>query len=145
MVDCPAVRFTPVELAANVQLAGTVTTSDKEKVCVTPPPVAMMVSGYEPVLTVLAVVSVRVLAAGPLTVDGEKAAVTPVGKAEMERETAELNPFWGVAAIAIWPLLPSAILRDAALGASVNVGLGITTGIASVPVNPLPLAVSRRL
>ncbi len=70
-------------------------------VLVSPPPVAEIVKGYEPVFTVLAAVSVRVLlppAAAMLV--GAKLLVIPVGIPVTVSESAELNPLDGVAVTA---------------------------------------------
>jgi hypothetical protein len=49
VVDCPAVSLTDEGLAAMVHEAGVVITSVKGALCVTPPPVAAIDNGYEPV------------------------------------------------------------------------------------------------
>ena len=58
------------------------------------PPMAVIVTVEVPGLAVAAAVKVRVLVEVelPLTLDGEKAAVTPVGRPEAVKLTVELNP-----------------------------------------------------
>ena len=77
-------------------------------VWVTPPPLAVTVTFEVPVVAVLVAVNVRVelpLPGAAMDV-GLKLAVTPEGKPEAERETAELKPPLTVVAIVLLPELP---------------------------------------
>ena len=96
LAACPAVTVTLLGFADSVQLGGTLTTNETDAVRVTPPPLAVTVTGYEPAFTLVATVNVRVLPAVAAAVADENAAVTPVGKPAAEKLTEALNPFCGV-------------------------------------------------
>ena len=81
---------------------------DRVAVCVTPPPEAVIVMLEVPVAAVELVVMVMIelpLPGAAIEV-GLKLAVTPVGRPEAERETAELNPPLTLAEIVLLPELP---------------------------------------
>jgi hypothetical protein len=71
----------------------------------------------------------------------EKTAVTPAGKPATEREMAELKPFSSAVVKVVLTELPPVTLRDAVVGDSVNVGVGIVTETANFAVWPPPVAV----
>jgi hypothetical protein len=140
---CPAVRLSAFGLAVKLHIGGRVTTSEKATVRVTPPPVAVTVSGYVPPFAFWPTARVRVLlaAAAPLTLAGENKAVTPAGKPETERPTVDENPFCGVMVNDTLLLVPRRSLAVVAVAAKTKVGTGTVSGRERVWLKPpLPVA-----
>lgn len=108
VVDSPADNCTKAGLIARVQAGGTIMVSVRGAVWVIPPPVAVMVSGYDPALAVVAIVSVKVLApaVAPAIVAGEKTAAAPVGRPETDSAIVELKRFSGVVSMTTSAALP---------------------------------------
>jgi len=93
-------------------------------VCVTPPPLAVTVIVEVPLVAVLPTVNVSVELPPPgAAMDaGLKLAVTPVGRPDAERETAELKPPLTVVEIVVLPELPWMTERLAGDALSVKFG-----------------------
>jgi hypothetical protein len=114
-------------------------------VCVTPPPLAVIVTWEVPVVAALLAVKVRVelpLPGAPIKV-GLKLAVTPAGRTEADREIAELNPPVTVVEIVLLPEPPC--VTDKLVGAALRVKLGFAAAFTVrvtvvVCVTPPPLA-----
>lgn len=66
------------------------------------------------------------LTAVPVMLVGEKAAVTPVGRAEIERATTELNPFCAVAKTLTDVELPAMTGNEVSDGARAKLGAAMT-------------------
>jgi hypothetical protein len=147
LVDWPTSSVTLAGFAERAQLAGTVTTRDKEAFCVTPPPLAVTLNGYVPAAAVFATVRVSMLEppAAPLIVAGENAAATPAGCPVTVRATTELKPFCGVMETKTLAALPASALTDVAPAETVNEGAGMITVIGSVAVFPAPAADTARV
>lgn len=98
-------------------------------VCVTLPPVAVTVMVEVPVMAVLPTVnvSVELPLPGAARDAGLKLAVTPVGRPEVERETAELKPPLTAVDIVVLPELPWMTERLA--GDAVSVKFGEAAGL----------------
>ncbi len=94
------------------------------------PDVPVIVTVAVPVAAVtLAVrVSVLLLVAG----SGLNAAVTPLGKPDVERVTLPLKPFDGVMLIVLVPWLPCTMLTLLGLADSVKFGAGVTVRLIVV-------------
>src|SRR5581483_408126 len=93
-------------------------------VCVTPPPLAVTVTFDVPTAAVLLAVnvSVELPPPGAAIEAGLKLAVTPAGKPEAERATAELKPPLTVVEMAVLPELPCVTDKLAGDAASVKLG-----------------------
>jgi hypothetical protein len=116
-------------------------------VCVTVPPVAVTVTFAVPVVAVaLAVnVSVELPLPGAAMEVGLKLAVTPAGKPEAERVTAELNP--PLTALEMVELPEAPCVTDRLPGDALRVKFGVATaltvtGMVTVCVSPPPVAVT---
>ena len=116
--DAPMVKF---------GVAAALTVSAMVVLWVSAPEVPVMVTVAGPVVAVLEAVSVRVDVAlpfaGGVTGLGEKAAVTPLGRAEVLSVVAELNPFTLVTVMVLEALEPRATLT--ALGEAATVKPGV--------------------
>ncbi len=124
---------------------GAATTSATVVVAFSEPLVPVMVSVEVLAEAVEAAVSFSALAVVPLTEAGEKTAVTPEGKPETVRTTAELKPFWPVNERLTEPELPGTSESEVALEETVKLGAGTTTEMATVAVMPPPVPVTVKL
>src|SRR5579859_1544670 len=120
--------------------------SETVVVCVMPPPVAVMVTVEVPVVAVLLAVNVSVELPLPGTAIevGLKLAVTPDGRPEAERETAELKPPLTVVEIVELPEAPC--VTERLTGGALTVKLGVAAALmvsetVMVCVTPPPVAV----
>ena len=116
-------------------------------VWVIPPPVAVMVTFVVPVVAVLLAekVSVELPLPGAAIELGLKLAVTPVGRAEVDSETAELKPPLTEVEIVLLPELPC--VTDRLVGDALTLKSGVAvavtvSAIVTVFVTPPPLAVT---
>jgi hypothetical protein len=124
-----------------------VTVRETLAVWVTPPPVAVKVTVDVPVTAVLLAVKVSVELPLPgAAIDvGLKLAVTPEGKPEAERESAELNPPLTVVESVVLPVLPWTI--DTLAGETLTAKSGVAAAVivsetVVVCVTPPPVAVT---
>ena len=115
-------------------------------VCVTPPPVAVTVTFVVPVVAVALAVKVRVELPLPgAAIEAElKLAVTPVGKPETDKDTAELKPPVTLVVIVEAPDVPCA--RDKLEGEATTVKSGVCAALTvsesvAVCVMPPPVPV----
>ena len=113
----------------------------------TPPPVAVTTRLTVPVVAVLLAVkvSVELPLPGAAIEVGLKLAVTPVGRAETDSETAELNPPLTLVESVLLPELPWTTERLAGEALSVNVGVAAALtvrAIIMVWVTPPPVPVT---
>ncbi|MFI5105290.1 MAG: hypothetical protein ACHP79_10235, partial [Terriglobales bacterium] len=94
-VPCFTERLAGVALKLKSAVAAEVTERETVEVCVTPPPLAVMVTVEVP--TVAVPLAVRVKVELPVPGDamdaGLKLAVTPAGKPDAESEIVDANPF----------------------------------------------------
>jgi hypothetical protein len=124
-----------------------VTVSETVVVCVTPPPVPVMVMLYVPAATVDATVNVAVEVPDPGAAidDGLKPTVTPLGMPDAVSATAASNPFDTVEVIVNDPLLPAATEIAEGEADNVNDGFCVDDPV-SAAINPefgLPQPVTR--
>src|SRR5579872_900858 len=115
-------------------------------VCVTPPPVAVTVMVAVPVVSVLLAVKVRVELPlpGAAMEAGLKLAVTPAGRPDADKETAELKPPLTVVEIVLLPEVPCVTDKLAGDAPIVKSGVAAATmvrAIVAVSVMPPPVAV----
>src|SRR6266481_4740548 len=103
--------------------------SETVAVCVTLPPVAVIVTVDVPVVAVLLAVNVSVEfpLPGAASEAGLKLAVTPAGRPEADRETAELKPPLTVVETVVFPEVPCVTNRLA--GEALMVKFGVATAL----------------
>ena len=129
-------------------MTAAVTVRDTVAVCVIPPPVPVTVMVDVPVAAVEATVKVNVDVPEPGAAmeEGLNAAVTPVGRPDAVRATAELKPPDTVVVRVDLPVLPCATETDVGEAASVKAGTGAeetvseTVAVCVIPP-PVPLTV----
>ena len=147
------VPFAPSATVSNgvpaeiVNVPGAVIFRVTEDVCVTPPPVAVTVIGYEPVTAVDATVKVSVdePEPGAAMEAGLNAAVTPAGSPLAVSAIAEFRPPETAVVIVDVPLLPCATETEAGETDSVKsggVGVPVSASIRPMPFG-LPQPVTR--
>lgn len=144
----PGRTVADVGLSLSAKLGGTVTASVTVTLLVTPPPAAVMVIEWLPVDVVEVASKVRTLEPDPGAAkdDGEKPAVTPLGRPLTLNATAASKPLIPLTVKVSGVVPPWTRLIEPALAASVKLGGGATvTDNGSVPVNPPPVAVIRTL
>jgi hypothetical protein len=130
-----------------VNVAGAVIFRITKDVCVTPPPVAVTVTGYEPITAVEATVKVSVDEPEPgAAMDaGLNAAVTPAGSPLAVSVIAEFRPPETTVVIVDVPLLPCGTETEAGETDSVKsegVGVPVSASIRPMPLG-LPQPVTR--
>lgn len=103
------------------------TVSDSVAVCVTPPPVPVMVTFAVPAAAVLLAVRVRLELPGVPTEAGLKLAVTPVGNPDAESEIDELKPPSAVVLIVV--LAEPPCVTERLLGEALSVKSGVVLGL----------------
>jgi hypothetical protein len=115
-------QLMPAGLEVTVPSPRSVLLTDRVKNCaltvrlsvvvfVKPPELPVMVTVTVPVAAVLLAVNVNVLLlVGELVGLGLNAAITPLGRVEVDRVTLPLKPFCGVTVIVLCPLLPWVIV-----------------------------------
>lgn len=91
-VPCARDRLEGDAITVKSAVCAALTVSERVAVCVMPPPVPVTVTFTVPVAAVLPAVSVSVELPGAPTDAGLKLAVTPEGRPEADKETAELKP-----------------------------------------------------
>jgi len=118
--------------------ATAVTVRETVVVCVTPPPMPVMVIMYVPVAVVDATAKVIVELPEPgAAIDvGLKLTVTPVGWPDADKATAELKPSNTVVVTVDVPLLPC--ITDTELGDAEMVKVGVVEVGASALIRPVP-------
>jgi hypothetical protein len=132
----------------NAPVVAAVTVSDTVAVCVIPPPVPVTVMVDVPAAAVEATVNVKVEEPEPgAAMDvGLNAAVTPVGRPDADKETAELKPPETVVLIVEFPLLPCTTETAVGEADSVNAGVAaavtvsVTVAVCVIPP-PVPVTV----
>ncbi len=144
----PRATVADVGLSLSVKLGGTVTDRASVTDLVNPPPVAVMVIGRLPTAALEVARKIRTLAPDPGAArdDGEKLAVTPLGRPLVLSVTAELKPFAPLTATFVVAVPPCARLADDGLAVIAKLGGGATvTAMGSEPASPPPLAVTTML
>jgi hypothetical protein len=112
---------------------------------VNPPPVAVIVIARLPTVALEVARKIRTLAPDPgaARYDGERLAVTPLGRPLVLSVTVELKPFAPFTARLVVAIPPCARLADDALAVIAKLGGGATvTAMGSEPASPAPLAVT---
>ena len=93
MVEPPCVTVCEAGVPESVKSGAALTVRLTVAVWVNPPPVAVIVSVYVPTGVPAVVLTVMVLEPDPVTEEGLKLALAPVGNPLAENVTALLNPF----------------------------------------------------
>jgi hypothetical protein len=131
-VPCATDKLLGDALTAKFGAVAALTVRGIVNVCVSPPPVAVTVTLAVPVVAVLLAVNVRVELPVPgAAIDaGLKLAVTPAGKPDADRLTAELKPPDPAVDMVVLPELPW--VTDKLVGAALAVKSGPVPGLKTM-------------